>query len=83
MGKYITSLGDITDRIWGVREALNDKITFKSLERFDEKSCYFQIGQAKYNDWNIESVTYNDFGGEYKHCAKRNSKGSSHSKFYS
>ena len=74
MEKFIASLGDLTDGVWDVKAADNDKITFKSREQYHSKSCAFAIGGKKYDDWKVEPVSYNDFGGDYKHVATKNYK---------
>ncbi len=72
MEKFLLSFGDVTDRVWDVKTVEKDEITFKSDDQFRAKACSFKIGATKYEDWKVEPVSYNDFGGDYKHVAKRN-----------
>ena len=70
--KYVKSLGDITENVWDVLEKSNAEITFKSTTQYEEKSCTFAIKGKTCRDWRITPLSYNDFGGDYKHRAVPN-----------
>lgn len=72
MEKFVASLGDMTDRVWDVKKKDADSITFKSRDQFRSDACAFSIAGKKYDDWKVEPLSYNDFGGDYKHVASKN-----------
>ena len=70
MKPYIKSLGDITSNVWDVKDNGNS-MSFKSNEQYEERDCAFAIGDKRYDGWEIRPVSYNDFGGDYKHVASK------------
>lgn len=70
--RYVKSIGDITENVWDVTEKSESEMTFKSTTQYDENTCSFTIKGICRTDWKIKPMSYNDFGGDYKHRAVKN-----------
>ena len=63
-------IGDITGKVFDLRETPNT-IIFKSKEQLSYDKCDFKLNGTEYLGWKIKVMSYNDFGGETKHEARK------------